>query len=118
MRKSVKLAAASAFAAVALVGGSAGAAMADGHGGYRYGHGHGHDHDHDNNGFNICGNGSKSLASADDGSDAKIDGDVDAENVTDQTVCQTGDHNEANVHNEVEDGGHGKSLVQEVLDIL
>lgn len=113
MRKSVKLAAASAVAAVALVGGSAGAAMADGHGGYRYGH------DHDNNGFNICGNGSKSLASADDGSDAKIDGKVEAEGVTDQVVCQTGDRNEANVHSDTKTDYAGPgNMVQALLALV
>jgi hypothetical protein len=93
MRKSVKLAAASAIAAVALVGGSATAATAAGH--------------DDEPGFNICGNGDDKGISADDNGEVE-DAEIESAADTKQTVCQVGKNNEANVKNETEyDGGLG-----------
>lgn len=111
MRKTVKLAAASALAAVALVGGSATAASA---------HGHDHGHHHDNNGFNICANhGSHGLVYADDSSHAELDGKAEAEGVTDQTVCQTGEKNKANLHSETEPDYSGNGgVVQMITDAV
>jgi hypothetical protein len=88
MRKSVKLAAASAIAAVALVGGSATAATAAGH-------------DDDHTGFNICGNGTGDSISAHDNGEVETD-DIESTAETTQTVCQVGERNEANVNNETE----------------
>jgi ABC-type glycerol-3-phosphate transport system substrate-binding protein len=87
MRKTVKLAAASALAAMALAAGSATAASA-------------HDkHDQkDEPGWNFCGNGDGSLVSADDNGEVYTD-DVEVTGVNDQTICQVGEDNEAvNVH--------------------
>jgi ABC-type glycerol-3-phosphate transport system substrate-binding protein len=83
MRKSMKLAAASALAAVALVGGTASAAMAAGV-----------DHD-DDHGWNFCGNGDgNALVSAKDNGEVYTD-DVEVVGVNKQTICQVGEDNEA-----------------------
>jgi hypothetical protein len=98
MRKSVKLAAASAIAAVALVGGSATAATAAGH--------------DDEPGFNICGNGDGKGISAHDNGEVETD-DIESTAETNQTVCQVGEKNEANVNNETEVEDY--SLLGEIL---
>jgi hypothetical protein len=103
MRKSVKLAAASAIAAVALVGGSATAATAAGH-------------DDDHPGVNVCGNGDNhALVSAKDNGDVETD-DIDVTGVNHQVICQVGENNEANNVNSGDVAGD--DLTKEIFELL
>jgi hypothetical protein len=103
MRKSVKLAAASALAAVALAGGSATAASANDR--------------NDEPGFNACANDDSKLASAHDNGEVETD-EIETTGKTTQTACQVGKKNEANLNNETEVDGEYSFLGDITGDIL
>jgi hypothetical protein len=108
MRKSVKLAAASTLAAIAMVGGSASAASANDWLG--------------DDQVNVCGNDvSGPLASADRLSEAEIE-DVDANGHSKQVICQNGEDNFAVNYNEYEgdfvDGDLLVDLVDATADVV
>jgi ABC-type amino acid transport substrate-binding protein len=103
MRKSVKLAAASALAAVALAGGSATAASAN--------------DKKDEPGINICDNGNDTpLVSAKDNGDVETD-DIEVTGVSQQVTCQVGENNKANNINKGDVAGGDLDLL-DVTEII